>query len=274
MQIPDALQALADDLGLSPEALLEAVAARDDLVLRIEQALRPERLTRDRRLRPEEPRSEIAARVWCEAGRLCARYPEYSDAFRAAMHRQNMTWIRSRGQWERRLAPRMGRLRDRLVELACEVLAAGFVCELPHAGLREDVLAERYEKEHTRWILRRTQGKYEGHFALIWDRDRDDFYDEAKALPGSRWDKPSAGIAAVVVPAEAYEAVLDFAERFGFRLSDAAKDLVEAARAAEAAELVATPSQPEKADPETHEPDLDPASVSPEIDPALKDEPL
>ncbi|NBB84972.1 MAG: hypothetical protein GVY12_01955 [Bacteroidetes bacterium] len=269
MTIPDEIQSLADDLGMSVEGLLRGIARREDLLTRIEQVLRPFSLMGcTKRLRPEEPQAELVARVWCGEAMLYASYPEYNEGFTEAMHRQNMTWNKRQRRWERTTHPWMGALRDRLVELCCEVLAAGFVCEIPHEKLADDVLHERYEPEHTRWILRRAEGDYENYFAVRWGRDRDDLYQEARALPGSRYDRPR-----VVVPADAYAAVLDFAERYGFRLSDSAQALVQAAREAEAADLIATPDRPEKADPEEHAPDLDPASVSQEIDPALRDTP-
>ena len=268
MSIPDNIEALAEELGLPVEKLLEAVASDEQLMTRIEQKLRPFSLMgRTERVRPDEPVSDLAARVWCSDGVLFARFPEYNEDFRDAMHRQNLSWQRSERRWRRKLQPWHGRLRDRLVELCCEIIAAGFVCEIPHADLAEAVHEEDYEEEHTRWVLRRTAGDYEDWFVIVWDRDVEDLYEEARDLPGSRYDKPD-----VVVPADAYDAVRDFAEKYDFRLSESAKALAEATEEQEAADLISDPEAPEKQAAPSNEVPEKAADVNPEIDPDLRDD--
>ena len=266
MTVPDNIEALAEELGLPAEKVLEAVASDEQLMTRIKQKLRPFSLMgRTKRVRPDEPVSDLAARVWCSDGVLFARFPEYNEDFRDAMHRQNLSWQRSKKRWHRKLQPWHGRLRDRLVELCCEIIAAGFVCEIPHEDLAEAVREEDYEEEHTRWVLRRTAGDYEDWFVIVWNRDVEDLYEEARDLPGSRYDKPR-----VVVPADAYDAVRDFAEKYDFRLSESAEALAEAAEEQEARELVARPDRPAKPTVDAEQ-DLDPAHVDQEVADGLKD---
>jgi len=269
MTFPDRLTGLAEDLGMGPETLLQAIARSDAICQKIEQTLRPFDLMGEGAvLRPKgEEQIEVPAEVWVGESTLYTRLPEYSDAFKDAMHRQNMSWNRGQKRWERALRHWHGPMRDRCVELCCEILAAGFACKLPHEDLAEAVRREDYEPEHTRWVLARMSGDYEGWFVIRWDRDVDDLYDEARELPGSRYDKPN-----VVVPADAHEAVLDFAERYDFRLSGKAEQLAEAAREAEAADLIADPRAPEKeAAPDEDAPETA-DDVDPEIDPDLRDD--
>jgi hypothetical protein len=87
----------------------------------------------------------------------------------------------------------------------------------------------------TRWI-KATVG---GEFAISWDRGKDgNFYDSAKKISRAHWNKEYGSMR---VASEMFLEVLDFAERFDFKLSDKAKELVDRARIIRDNALIGTP---------------------------------
>ncbi|MBI3654033.1 MAG: hypothetical protein HY231_23630 [Acidobacteria bacterium] len=180
-------------------------------------------------LRPPSPVTETVACITIAGATLRLRLPEYVEEFRLLARRLGYEW--QRPYWTRQINGFNGSLEDRLIEAGYKILAAGFIVELPDERLKDRVVAGDYEDERTRWIYARTSGKYVGWFAINWGRD-EDYYNEARRLRGSRYSKPS-----VVVPADQFEEVLDFAEVLGFRLSPGAGRLVEQAQAKRAQEI-------------------------------------
>ena len=96
-------------------------------------------------------------------------------------------------------------------------MAAGFCVRIFDEDLKNMAINGSYRDEQTRWITKRISGEYTGWFAIRWHRYRENFYREVKRIAGSRWSSPN-----VVVPPEHFEEVLDFAEMYGFELSDGA----------------------------------------------------
>lgn len=189
-------------------------------------------------IRPEEPVTETVAEIRALDDAVEIDFPERRDDFWEIVKKQlKMEWT---GKfWRRKLNNKNGTPIDRVAEAGHRLLAAGFPIRIYDAELRRKAVAGEYESECTRWIAVRIKGDYIGWFAISWDRDREDFYKVARAIGGSRWDKPS-----VVVPPEKFEEVLDFAQMYGFKLSDDARELAEAARVAKEKTLVAKVEPP------------------------------
>ncbi|MGH0051940.1 MAG: hypothetical protein ACQ5SW_00935 [Sphaerochaetaceae bacterium] len=111
---------------------------------------------------------------------------------------------------------------DRSAEVAHALLDAGFIVQSEYSGITQLAVDGSFTPESLRMIKARTNGVYKGWLAVDWPR-AEDYYDEAMALTGAKWDKPSR---AVLVPPEMYEEVEDFAETFDFSYSDAARQSI------------------------------------------------
>ena len=120
------------------------------------------------------------------------------------------------------------------------MLYAGYSIRIFDAEIREKAISADYKPECTRWVMSRTDGKYEGWLSISWSRD-EDLYRKAKAITGAKYDKPN-----VVVSPEHFEEVLDFAEMYKFELSDGAKRIVEKAEELRDNAIVASPTAPKK----------------------------
>jgi hypothetical protein len=187
-------------------------------------------------VRPENPVTETVAEIRALENSIEIVFPERRDDFRQLVKQElKMKWD---GKWVRKLVAKNGTPADRAAEAGHRLLAAGFIIRIFDEDIRQQAISGEYEPECTRWVQARTSGKYEGWFAINWDR-RDDFYKAARAIGGSKWDRPS-----VVVPPEKFAEVLDFAEMYDFRVSEAARKLAEAARQAKDAALVAQVDAP------------------------------
>lgn len=190
-------------------------------------------------VRPENPKTENVAEIRIGEGTLVIVFPEKRDDFRKIMKEDlHMEW--SGSSWRRKLIKRNGAVSDRAAEAGHWILAAGFPIRLADQEIRDKAIRGEYEPECTRWILRCGGGEYGGWFAILWSYP-DDLYDAARRLSGSKYSKPF-----VVVPPEQFEEVLDFAQIYGFRLSEKAREVAEMARNAKEAALIVDPEPPKQ----------------------------
>ena len=82
-----------------------------------------------------------------------------------------------------------------------------------------------YEPRQERWITRLGSGsEHAGWLYVSWGK-KDDLYGAAKDIHGARYLRPF-----VAVPPESYDEVLDFAEQYGYSISEAASKVIEEAR--------------------------------------------
>jgi len=221
------------------ELLIERRAAelRRDKEQKKAQEPKPEPLPP---LRPEAPKTETIAEIRIAGDTLRIRFPEFREDFRKVVKEKlRMSW--ENGYWERKIGYRNGRIQDRAAEAAHRLLAAGFVVRIDDPESREKAVSGSYEPEHTRWIVTFSEGNNAGKFGIIWDRLIEDYYSVARKIPGSAWSNPY-----VIVRPEHFEEVLDFAERYGFRITAAAQDLMKAAREAKDRALMVKVAPPEE----------------------------
>lgn len=185
-------------------------------------------------VRPENPVTETVAEIRVQGSTVEISFPERRDDFRKIVKKKlNMEWKRGSESWQRTISLTDGTPAERAAEAGHHLLAAGFCIRMYDAELRQKAVDGNYEPESTRWIFRRTGGDYDNWLSLSWNRG-EDYYEVARRLPGSRWDKPN-----VVVPPEQFEEVLDFADMYGFSLSPGAEELVAQARLIKENALVA-----------------------------------
>lgn len=220
-------------------------------------------------VRPENPVTDTVAEIRPLNNFVEIEFPERREDFRQIVREKlNMKWDGEKKCWYRKLSFGTGAAEERVAEAGHRLLAAGFPIRIYDAYIRQRAIAGDYEPECTRWITARTAGDYKGWFAVSWGRG-EDFYAVARKLPGSRYDRPD-----VVVPAEQFEQILDFAQMYDFRLSPGAQQLVEAASNEKERALIVQPvhvSEPRKPEPLTKPPRLEvPSEV--DIDEELRDE--
>jgi len=213
-------------------------------------------------LRPEKPITSLVAEIKIKDDVVSAKYPEKNDAFREIVKSSGFTWADR--YWQRKTNFRTGSPLDRAAELGVKLLAAGFPVRVFSDELQQKILASDYEPECKRWVTKHTET---GKFLVDWERP-DDFFNEARKLPGARW-KRGVGM---LVPKEAFREVLDFARQYEFRLSPGAQELAEKAREEYEAALVAeVEPKEEKQLPKPGRKNLK-ADVTGEIDEELRDD--
>lgn len=183
-------------------------------------------------VRPGKPKTETVAEIRIKGDTVEVDFPEKREDFWTVVKKQlNFSW--SGTCWQRALIAKNGTPADRAAEVGHVLLAAGFPVRIYDGDVRQKAISGDFAAEQPRWILCRKEGaEYAGWFAIRWGKD-DDFYTAAKRIPGSRWHSPS-----VVVPPEQYEQVMDFAERYGFAVSDDARGAADRAKLAKESALV------------------------------------
>jgi hypothetical protein len=189
-------------------------------------------------VRPETTVTETVAEIKPLDSAVEISFPERRDDFRELVKGLGYKW--ESNCWQRKLSTKNGTPQDRAAEAGHRLLAAGFLIRIYDEAIRAKAISGDYEPEYTRWVQLRTGEKYTGWLAINWERP-DDFYKAAKRIAGARWSKPS-----VVVPPENFEEVLDFAQMYGFKVSQAAQDAIEAARIVRENTLTVSVNQPAK----------------------------
>ena len=191
---------------------------------------------------PETPRTTTVATLTMTAKTVAISFPERHDAFREIVKSRFFQWDYGTSRWQHTINPvRHGEPRDRAIEMACRLLSARFSVEAADE-LHAAILSGAYTPEHTRWVTAYSGDHYHEWFKLIWHRP-DDLYRAAMRLAGARYASP-----AVAVPGNSFNEVLDFADRYDFRLAAEAELLIaeQRQRIAGAVRItMAPPIQPE-----------------------------
>lgn len=258
---------LAQRIGLTPDDLLCQVAAHPDLIRQIEHALTLQAQLRQPAetvtlLPPGTDRPAIATLRM--ADRLVqARTPERDQRLVDLAKGAGYQWVD--GWWVLVPGPHDLPLVDRLVEMGHRLLHAGLGITVPRA-LADRVRRGDYTPLHPRWVRYVTRGQYQGWFAVTWNRQQGDYYQAAISITDAWYERPS-----IYVPPTSVDELLDFAERYDFRLSAAAQTAAEQAQTAlwRLDDLTPLPDQPA---PIVERPVLQAEET--EIDDELRDEPL
>jgi len=196
-------------------------------------------------VRPERIVSETVAEIRPYDDRIAIHFPEKREDFwKLIKHDLEYQW--SGNCWVRKIGLRTGSVADRAAEAGHRILAAGFPIRIFDESIRNRAVSGDYEPESRKWILVKTEGDLAGRFLIFWARESGDYYAAARRLPASRYVKPY-----VVVPAEHWAEVLDFAGVHGFTVSPGAAALAEKTRAAKDAMLTVSVDPVEKEKPKS-----------------------
>lgn len=212
-------------------------------------------------LRPTVAVTEFIATVGYDSRQVTVRLSEKNEVLRGLVKNREFVWSWDHFYWWRMVTAATGPAANYAAQIGHLLLAAGFTVEVDD-DVAPAILSASYTPEKRHRVGERASGDYRGWFIIIWPRD-DDYWNTAKSLPGSRYDRPF-----LVVPPDQYEAIQDFAEQNGFWISPAAQKLIEKAaeRRRNALIVEVPPLATERRMPQT----VNAAGV--EIDPELADD--
>ena len=175
-------------------------------------------------VRPEQPITETVAEIIPTKNSVKVVFPEKREDFWQIIKKQlGYTW--QDGCWLREAGSTTTAVADMAAEAGNVLLAAGFIVQILDNEIRDNAISGNYTPDTGRWIAKRASGDYAGWFAINWREKSDSLYQAARRLTGSKWSNPS-----VVVRAEHFEQVLDFAEMYEFNLSVGAQELADNAQ--------------------------------------------
>lgn len=188
-------------------------------------------------IRPETEITEVVAEISATGSAITIRLPEKIEPFRELVKLSlGYRWDPKAMVWSRKIDKFSGPIKHRMAEAANKILAIGVPVRVFDLEVRDMALQATFQPEKERWLTRVTDGQYAGWIAIRWGRE-DGLYESARALPGSRYSRPS-----VVVPVDHYDALQDFADAHGFSVSEGAEEAMQAAKRAHDDAVIATPA--------------------------------
>ena len=123
----------------------------------------------------------------------------------------------SDGAWRREITIFTGSALDRAAELGNTLLRNGFSVIIYDGHVRDMAIRGEFAQECQKWVSCSTTGQCSGWLCIKFPRGRQDLYDAARMIKGSRWDSPN-----VVVPIQYFDQVLDMAEMLGYSITPGA----------------------------------------------------
>lgn len=127
------------------------------------------------------------------------------------------TW--NRPAWEREITKFSGTLEDRVVEVAYKLMKNGYAVTIDVENfeeLKKKIVNGDYKKEVNRWVAYNTKT---GKISISWRGYNDDLYSGSKRIKGATWSSGQ-----MLVPVSSYLQILDFADIYGFSISDVAME--------------------------------------------------
>ena len=157
-------------------------------------------------------------------------YPK-DDDFRKIVKDHRYSWD---GVWKRKINELTGDFPDRAGEIGKALLTGGFTVRFPDMAAKEKALTT-YIPECDRWIKR-----FEDRLAIWWTPYNEKIYKAARSLPGASWEYNKQEM---VVSAEFYKEIQAFAEKWEFRFTKKAEEIIEKYKEQEAGyETVSVPA--------------------------------
>lgn len=169
-----------------------------------EKPVRPEAV-------PESRKHPGSADIHFDGVRVTAVYEKDED-FRRIVKSMDFVW---KDAWTCKPGEMNGTAEDIAAELGARLLNNGFAVRFDSQEILDKAVAGDYNPMCHRWI----KSSYDG-FGIIWGRE-DDLYHQAKSLPGAKYVSISG---CVNVPERSWAAVVDFAARYGCRITAKAQE--------------------------------------------------
>lgn len=189
-------------------------------------------------IRPVQPITETVANILISGNYVKITFFEKDSDFKDLIKSHGFRW--GGEGWKRKCNKFTGSPLDRATEISIKLLKAGYIVCIVDDSLKEKVLNKEYEPEQKRWIAKRSEGKFKDWFSISWEYGNEEIYKAARAIAGSRWSSPN-----VVIPSYQYEAILDLVDKFDFKLSEGAIELIAEAKKAREEALVVDMSEVE-----------------------------
>jgi hypothetical protein len=171
---------------------------------------------------PEKSISNLVAEITIKGNILEVYYPEKNEILRQIMRGLYFEWV---GYWKREINKFNGTVRDRTIETGNKLLAKGFPIRIYDTEIRQHAIMGEYIPECKRWIKSIVSGEFTGWLSISWPYEGTNYYDAARKLPGSKYNRPN-----VVVPPESFMEILDFAKMYKFSISDKAQEILDNAQ--------------------------------------------
>ena len=171
---------------------------------------------------PEDPKKTGVVKIEIKNDYVKIFYPKDSD-FREIVKEKEYSW--SGTAWEFKKTSTSGELIDRAAEIGNALLANGFTVQFPDEETKNLAISGTFEPKYDNWIL---LNKSTGKLSIVWKGYNDFLFQKSKLLPGAKWNNGS-----VLVSAEFYREVEEFAQLMGFRFSQSAIEAIEKYKATE-----------------------------------------
>lgn len=165
---------------------------------------------------PVNRKYEGFADICVTAAKITVKY-EKDDDFREIVKVLGYQWDMDAREWYKKIGETTGAAKERAAELGNKLLNKGFAVCIYDPDTRKDAIEGNYQPECRRWVWAHKDGK---HFILGWERN-DNIYNAAKRIPTAKYSRPD-----IVVDKTEFDAVVDFAERYGFRWTSGAKAML------------------------------------------------
>ena len=164
-------------------------------------------------IKPDEIKHNGIVEIVKNNNRIVLQYEKNSD-FIDLVKANKYQWD---GTWYRNLTETIGDFSDRAAEIGNKLLKNGFCICIHDKDILKKAVDGKYKHEYTKWIYSRKDTTL---LSIKWEGKSDKIYKDARKIKTSKWDWDTSS---VIVDVSHYKEVEVFAEKNGFRFTNAAK---------------------------------------------------
>lgn len=191
-------------------------------------------------LSPEDPDTTILTEITLDGKELRVKSEAYIEGLGDVLKPLGFAWDKDARRWSRKLGALSDDPIDRIAETAAKLVDAGMPALTWDEEARRRVVANSWKPEIRKWIHAYIGKKGSTKFGVVYPYD-ENHYEQARRLRGAEY--VSSGF--FKVPVSSYEEIVDFAEQYGFGFTPGARQLIDAARAADGHRITVAPAIPE-----------------------------